>query len=179
MNNTQEMIGKILDSLLEKDAIHIAVAPVIAGMLLHPGQHIGFDSQSLMRVALGGIKAIGIVDPFLKQTVRIGQTFWMFLYPNTITSLRHNWTHPAFEKQELNNLTSSQEERIKFSRDWLENWGNSVGISYAEVLEAAEGDHIFDSSNIDVPEGLYDHYEIATGKKISERDRLAYFSCSC
>jgi hypothetical protein len=39
---------------------------------------------------------IGIVDPFLDQPVRPGEEFWVFVYPNTITGMRHYWQHPAF-----------------------------------------------------------------------------------
>ena len=88
-------VGKIIEnrSLARRDAIHVAVAPVEAGEDLLPGTHVG---------VVGGVCSasaedkIGIVDPFLAKSVKSGESFWLFLYPNTITSLRHVWTHPAF-----------------------------------------------------------------------------------
>jgi hypothetical protein len=85
----------ITDDAARRDAIHIAVAPVIAGMTLLPGQHVGFLEDR--RIGIVEEKnRIGIVDPFLIDPVQEDQQFWLFMYPGTITSLRHVWTHPAF-----------------------------------------------------------------------------------
>ncbi len=78
-----------------RDAVHIAVAPVVAGEDLLPGERVFIDSNG---VAYLGVDSIGIVDPFLmNRRVKLGEKFWLFLYPNTVTSLRHVWTHPAFK----------------------------------------------------------------------------------
>jgi hypothetical protein len=88
----------ITDGDRRRDAVHVAVAPVTAAEELTPGQHVGFappGQTELVGPADAG-RHIGVVDPFLKDRVRPGQRFWLFLYPNTVTSLRHVWTHPAF-----------------------------------------------------------------------------------
>jgi hypothetical protein len=76
-----------------RDAVHIAVAPMVAAARLLPGQHVGLLDDGRV---YANDKPIGIVDPFLTESVLPGQRFWLFLYPGTITSLRHVWTHPAF-----------------------------------------------------------------------------------
>lgn len=76
-----------------RDAVHIAVAPVVAAERLQPGQHVGLLDDG--RVCAND-KAIGIVDPFLVDAVLPGQRLWLFLYPGTVTSFSHVWTHPAF-----------------------------------------------------------------------------------
>src|SRR5262245_55868441 len=97
-------LGEIINPLdnPQKDAIHIAIAPVVAGCNgLKPGEHITLDKDgSATREGLLLNQAIGIVDPFLKEEVLIGQTFWVFLYPKTVTNIRHDWTHPAFTNLE-------------------------------------------------------------------------------
>lgn len=88
----------IADGDRRRDAIHIAVAPVTAAEPLQPGQHVGFVASDTEHVGTTDSSDchIGIVDPFLKQAVNKGERFWLYLYPNTVTSLRHYWTHPAF-----------------------------------------------------------------------------------
>jgi hypothetical protein len=91
----------IADGDRRRDAVHIAVAPVTASRTLAPGQHVGFVSEGDLETVGVSENPIGVVDPFLREPVQPGQRFWLFLYPNTITGLRHVWTHPAFQAQYL------------------------------------------------------------------------------
>lgn len=97
---TQNTIGQLLKYGAVRDAIHVAVAPVGAGEnTLHPGQRIGVtpeDEYEMSYIAAPDSPCVGIVDPFLTQPVKPYETFWLFLLPNTITALSHNWSHPAF-----------------------------------------------------------------------------------
>lgn len=103
-------IGQLCKDDARRDCIHFALAPVVAGEELRPGEHVGFLPNTNVIVDSNniGVELIGIVDPFLKHNVYRGQKFWLMLYPNTVTSLRHVWSHPAFapkvpNKEELSN----------------------------------------------------------------------------
>lgn len=87
-------LGHLADADARRDAVHIAVAPVVAGTYLLPGDNVTLDDDGCAYAALPN--TIGIVDPFLRCPVQKGERFWLFLYPGTVTSLRHVWTHPAF-----------------------------------------------------------------------------------
>jgi hypothetical protein len=90
-------LGKLItDGDRRRDAIHLAVAPVTAAHALAPGQHVGLVRPDSTEFVGNCDRPIGIIDPFLEEPVEEGQRCWMFLYPGTITSLRHAWTHPAF-----------------------------------------------------------------------------------
>lgn len=82
------VLGKLCKDGAVKDAVHQAIAPVVAATELRPGTHVGADGSER--------NPIGIVDPFLKKAVQQGETFWLWMYPNSIQQLRHEWTHPAF-----------------------------------------------------------------------------------
>lgn len=105
--DTQKTIGEIHFGDYERDAIHIAVAPVVAAHTLTPGEHVGLVGSN--GAARFSPRHIGIVDPFLKDEVKGGQRFWLFLYPNTITSLKHLWTHPEFEAREREEFAKALE----------------------------------------------------------------------
>ncbi len=101
MSNPNELgIGKIITELRGRDAIHIAVAPMEAAELLRPNAHVIIRAGKAEWCEPENMaSAVGVVDPFLVDDVKAGERFWLFLYPGTVTSLRHVWTHPAFTKQ--------------------------------------------------------------------------------
>lgn len=96
MENTPQL-GKLIETAdRRRDAVHVAVVPVTAETELTPGQAVGLTRSNDFEFAGVSENPIGIVDPFLTSPVQAGQRFWLLLYPGTITSLRHVWTHPAF-----------------------------------------------------------------------------------
>lgn len=101
MNTIQETIGKLIEGDYQRDAIHIAVAPVTADEILYPGQRVEFVEGKQGRVKenrRASHVAVGIIDPFLDGRIYPDQKCWLFLFPNTITGMRHEWQHPAFER---------------------------------------------------------------------------------
>ncbi|MDY3553899.1 hypothetical protein R5W24_003013 [Gemmata sp. JC717] len=85
-------IGRLIDGDEGRDAVHVAIAPTTAPCELRPGQHV--DPRGNPEGP--GVVPVGIVDPFLREPVPAGRRFWLFLYPNTVTTLRHEWSHPAY-----------------------------------------------------------------------------------
>lgn len=92
-------LGELVTGPAGRDAVHVAVAPVEAGEELLSGEEVGVDIDGKAYNAFArGIKPLGIVDPFLLSCkVMPSQRFWLCLYPGTVTSLRHVWSHPAFQ----------------------------------------------------------------------------------
>jgi hypothetical protein len=95
--NYQPKLGKLCDDNDRRDAVHVAVAPVIAAENLQWAQHVKLNAKGEAVAAYSEDDSIGLVDPWLTDHVRPGERFWLFLKPGTITGLRHVWTHPAFK----------------------------------------------------------------------------------
>lgn len=171
--------GKLITGAEERDAVHVAVAPVVATCAMTPGQHIGFLTPGdTTHVTLGAKQLIGIVDPFLPHSIHTGDRFWMFLYPQTITSLRHDWDHPAFAPPE-----------IPPSEKWLRDYAEKVAdLPYESLMEGAQ-DYLNNRvsmieggkyEGIEFPDEFWDHYHAVTGQSpTGEFGRWAPFSCAC
>lgn len=95
-----ETLGMIHFRPEQRDAIHLAVMPVEAGMPLMRGADIGIGTDGKAYTTQADVKLIGIVDPFIpNKGVKRGEKFWLVIYPRMITSLRHVWEHPAFPNE--------------------------------------------------------------------------------
>lgn len=189
-------IGKLIDQERGRDAIHVAVAPVVASCSLVVGSHVCILPDG---TAGYGRNPIGIVDPFLKKEPQTGDRFYLFLYPGSITSLAHHWVHPAF-KEVLPPTPAATPDQKTISEAWLreyacrvnpqllESYGTRVGSeesAYSTLLEDLQSGeltyHGIDmhsrSELIDEAELCY-HASIVLGRPILF-DYFRYFSCTC
>ncbi len=95
VNDATATLGTIITPNEKRDAIHLAVEPVIAAHRMRAGDRVGLRVDG--RATSVGVTLLGIVDPFLDAVVNEGDRFWLIVYPRQITSLRHVWEHPSFQ----------------------------------------------------------------------------------
>lgn len=178
-----DTLGTLLDETAGRDAVHVAVEPVVAGVTLHPGQHVRIEDGK----AVPGGKTYGVVDPYLTGTVYPGQRFWFFLYPRQITSLRHVWEHPLFTTE--SDATPLANDKAT-SEAWLREFiARSDCPDYETVIAKAldnsgswseEYLHFSgEDAHGEIPNEFWDHLEVISGRAFGPDKRASYFSCSC
>jgi hypothetical protein len=95
---SQPVLGTIPSENDLRDAVHIAVIPMIAGCVLFPSDKVRLDKKKKAHVVEDGGEYIGVVDPFLEcPCILPGQRFWLCMKPQSVLNLRHAWTHKEFE----------------------------------------------------------------------------------
>lgn len=169
-----DTLGSIIGENEKRDAIHLAVEPVVAAEVLLPGQDVGFVEGGVGR----SDKPVGIVDPFIRRSVLKGERFWLVVYPRQITSLRHVWTHPDFP--EAPHVASDKAA----SEAWLRDFADANDLpSYEELIaQAVRNDDpkyfiIRDTSaGGEIPGEFWFHVERVTGRRTVH---ASHFSCSC
>jgi hypothetical protein len=158
---TQETIGKLLVGQHERDAIHIAVLPVICGaQYLCAGEHIKLQLGTIETAirAQEPADSHGIVDPFITDTIYRGQQFWMFVTPNTVTGLKHVWDHPMLK-------AASNVQRVMGSPElWLRQFAERWNFDYDEMIRTA--------SSMSESDGEWDNYITAQGVDLHSRGEL-------
>lgn len=169
-------LGKLVEGNPGRDAIHVAVIPMVAGEDLLVAQPVKLIQSKAFDHGIEG--AIGIVDPFLKKTVKTGQKFWLCLYPKTVTSLRHEWVHPAFDAK----------PETSADMQWLMDFAEQLGIDYDDLMDGANEwiisrnylcEHGSENWRSMYSDEFWDHYAAATGVKVGDGDRQNFFTCSC
>jgi len=170
-------LGQLIGPEEERDAVHVAIAPVVAAEHLDPGDHVGLDAEGK---ASELVPHIGIVDPFLTKFLQPGDRFYLVLYPNTVTGMRHHWSHPAFAA--LNPARSASEL-------WIRAFAKGINQTFESLMADATsyvdyGDYEYDNSEsykspeVGTWEEFWDNFEILTGKKVDSRGCTPY-TCSC
>lgn len=189
-------IGELVrDENQQRDAVHFAIAPVTVRMdgRLMPGQFVKFLPGSTTEV-IASVResAIGIIDPFLPAPVAYGDQCWMMLMPNTITSLRHDWEHPAFGKQvpvAVEDISPIKAKSIAWMKAWAmkhvaEDYYGGDGTkvdedtAYAFALRIGHTHRLgpYEDARDHIDNEWWDHWNTITGL---HGDRDEYFSCAC
>lgn len=173
-------LGKVPRITAQKDAVHIAILPAIAGEILAPGQFVKINEYN--KAVFSYQDSIGVVDPFLRHAILEGNRVYILLHPNTITSLRHDWT----TAKPLPTLHVPTTEEAK---DWVAEYAQTsdIGLDYSSLMKAADDflnycDYLCEGDRwegVYLSEDFWDYYEIITGRNVPEDDRGSFFSCSC
>jgi hypothetical protein len=201
-------LGNKIGPREKRDAIHLAIELVVAGDTMVPGMHVGLGHDGLAYpTAIYSVEGLGIVDPFLTESVKKGEWFWLIVYPRQITSLRHVWEHPAFDSPPVINLHVQRiDARVQVVKDYLgptpddqaakraatremEEIVAEIGIDFGDLIAAAEQYQIHGDITTQYDgeswrdwmgsniERFWTAYERLTGKTVTEREN--FFSCNC
>ncbi len=167
--HSETTLGELITGHAIRDAVHVACAPMTADCDLAPGEHVGIVCEGFA----GKCEPfVGIVDPFLKSEVRVGQIFWLVLYPKTVTSLKHVWEHPAFQDAPKDS---------KLAEQWVTEFAARWGYSFDDFMEGARGYYANgtelddDFKQLDVSDEdwntFWEHFHTLTGQSIVGREK--------
>ena len=175
-----ETLGTIIGDGETRDAVHVACLPAKAGQPLAPGAHVSYyEGEAYTNDG----KPIGIVDPFLPQSVQVGQQFWILLYPRTITGLRHRWTHPDLGDHEG---ASAMTEGSSISI--VEEYAERMDVTPTDLLGAASTyqdtgkDHCFPydvNHGVELDERFWLAWAAVTKQAVKREGDGFYYRCSC
>ncbi len=170
------MLGETIKEDADRDAIHIAILPVICGEnWLIPGTWIKLKDGEAYRCD----KSDMIVDPFLTRSVVKGEKFYACLRPGIVTEMKHVWKSPVVDTP----------QRIPMDTKIIHDIAARCRVSYEELIEVAKrkvinGLYAMDNRETykDVSDAEWKEFwkvfEEVTGLDASD-ENWAPFSCSC
>lgn len=177
------LLGQLPNNYASRDAVHVAIIPVVASLEHAPGERLGVgEKDGRFYSVIDTNKPIGIVDPFLVRNVKQGERFYLCLFPGTVYGMRHHWLHPQFESQ-----AEADDGKKEMARLVIERCADEAGINFDTIIYAAndyldnreylcEGGR-WESFHLD--DSFWDAFEVFTGRKVPDDDRGSFFSCSC
>ena len=197
--DTLKLIGKVLPPGIhaDRDAIHVAVLPVISDEeYICAGMRLNFKYGSRTNVVRAKGReyddpGVGIADPFLIEEVKLGQRFFMFMKPGSVTGMRHHWNHAG-----VDTVFPEESESEKWMRTFAQKWN----FNYEELIQEASasdqrGEGGYDYNHYIVAMGrdlhsaselgedhdlFWRHLEVLTGKKFNDKHQRNFgWSCSC
>lgn len=167
-----------------RDAIHVAVITAVCDDFeLKPGQHVGYYNG---KASAAFPRKLGIVDPYMQSSICLGELFWLCLYPNTVTGMRHHWEHPAFEDTDTNASTDTKEQAEQWLRRYaiVHNPYDSPDKAFERLIKGlTTGQLFFNGSDLhgfydlDDPDNLVKYGSIYLGRVLTLGN--FEFSCSC
>ena len=166
----------------ERDAIHVAVYPCIASVPLKRGERVTLV-DGVAKPAEGDYgRGIGVANPFVSDDIiEAGDRFWLFLYPESVTSIRHHWTHPDIEIKDQHNE----------SEKWLRWFASDIGLEYEDMMTIVRrwcgggrgwvemGDEQARSEYKKLREPFWEHVGMVTGLLRPDSQWGEPFDCSC
>ena len=179
-----ETLGKIHWRPEKRDAIHLAVEPVEALVTLRPGTRVIVENGKARHSDWDTPEAHGIVDPFLDDPVEPGQKFWLVLFPRTIHSLRHVWTHPAFPDE----LPSEPEpHELEAARAAIHELAEDLEISDQKLMDGAKeylehGTDMYFGYDLNYGWDMrkfWHAYSVVTGRTVPSDMSDSFFRCAC
>lgn len=150
-------LGKILPSNEGRDAIHVAIECVKAGMPLRPGERVVVRDGIAILAVSGSYD--GVVDPFLPDVVKAGQYFVMCLHPDTPIKLHHEWERLALPSAEAQDYVNKLAEKLKVRSEQLMD----AAARWVEAQESWTNGCRFEGDSI--PDQFWVEYEKLTGVK--------------
>lgn len=182
-------LGQIIspDEVVNRDAIHVAVVPCVAGEQLYTRSpvrlRLGSTDVVVSAHVITDANCIGIVDPFLDALwVQEGARCWVLLKPNTVTGLRHEWTHPAFDE-----VPAPRNDSERWLRQFADKWNFDYDQMMAAAAEpggyvTARGIDLHGADEIGAEDLhlFWQHVGIMHGRSFDTEHRSNFgWSCSC
>jgi hypothetical protein len=146
-----------------------------------------FGTNNLVQRAQGheyGDPGIGVIDPFISFAKK-GDRVWLFLFPGSVTSIRHEWTHPGID---------NPPKTKNVSEAWMRAFASKWNFDYSELIASASADqgeygNYITARGIDLHSKdelgddydlFWKHLEALTGRTFDEKHKADFqWSCSC